>query len=62
MIFIDRRFRHTVWPRYSKALEEVEGVPSAKADRESETATVEGDADTDVLVEAVTDAGYEVSA
>lgn len=45
-----------------EALEEVEGVSSAKADRESETATVEGDADTDVLVEAVTDAGYEASA
>lgn len=44
-----------------EALEEVDGVSSAKADRESETATVEGDADTDVLVDVVTDAGYEAS-
>lgn len=45
-----------------EALEEVEGVSSVKADRESETATIEGDADTDVLVEAVSEAGYEASA
>lgn len=44
------------------ALEGVEGVESAEADRESESATVEGDADTDELVAAVEDAGYEASA
>jgi copper chaperone CopZ len=41
------------------ALEEVDGVEDAEADQESETATVEGDADVDALVEAVDFAGYE---
>jgi len=45
-----------------EALEGVAGVESASADREAETATVEGDADTDDLVAAVEDAGYEASA
>jgi copper chaperone CopZ len=44
------------------ALEGVEGVESATADREAETATVEGEADADELVAAVEDAGYEASA
>jgi copper chaperone len=44
------------------ALEGVEGVESATADRDSDTATVEGNADTDALVAAVEDAGYEASA
>ncbi|MFC7140143.1 heavy-metal-associated domain-containing protein [Halosimplex aquaticum] len=44
------------------ALEDVPGVDGAEADRESETATVEGDADEDALVRAVEDAGYEASA
>lgn len=44
------------------ALEDVSGVTDATADRESETATVEGDADTDRLVSAVDEAGYEASA
>jgi copper chaperone CopZ len=44
------------------ALEEVSGAESADADRESETATIEGDADVDELVEAVDFAGYEGSA
>ena len=44
------------------ALEGVPGVESATADRESDTATVEGEADTDALVAAVEDAGYEASA
>lgn len=44
------------------ALSGVEGVTSASADRELGTATVEGDADTDTLVQAVEDAGYDASA
>lgn len=44
------------------ALLAMEGVDSAVADRETETATVEGDASTDELVAAVEDAGYEASA
>lgn len=43
------------------ALEEVAGVESAEADRESGTATVEGDAEPDLLVEAVDFAGYDAS-
>ena len=39
------------------ALEDVDGVDSAEADRHEDTATVEGDADD--LVEAVEMAGYE---
>jgi len=45
-----------------EALEGVPGVESATADRERDAATVEGDADTAALVEAVEDAGYEASA
>ncbi|PSP76355.1 heavy metal transporter [Halobacteriales archaeon QS_1_68_20] len=41
------------------ALEDVDGVDSAEADRHEDTATVEGDADADDLVEAVEMAGYE---
>ncbi|QDX39565.1 heavy-metal-associated domain-containing protein [Salarchaeum sp. JOR-1] len=44
------------------ALSGVEGVTEASADRELGTATVEGDADTDALVAAVEDAGYDASA
>ncbi len=44
------------------ALSDVSGVESADADRESESATVEGDANVDDLVEAVDFAGYEGSA
>jgi copper chaperone CopZ len=47
--------------RVEEALGDVEGVTSATADRESETVTVEGDADTPALVAAVEDAGYEAS-
>lgn len=43
------------------ALESVSGVTDATADRETETATVDGDADADELVRAVEDAGYEAS-
>ncbi|MFC7139950.1 heavy-metal-associated domain-containing protein [Halosimplex aquaticum] len=45
-----------------EALEDVDGVSSATADREAESATVEGDADTDALVSAVDEAGYDASA
>ncbi|MFA1609965.1 heavy-metal-associated domain-containing protein [Halobellus rubicundus] len=45
-----------------EALESVAGVESATADRDAESATVEGDADVDSLVAAVDDAGYEASA
>ena len=44
------------------ALEGVDGVTAASADREAETATVEGDADVERLVAAVEDAGYGASA
>lgn len=44
------------------ALEGVAGVDSATADREANTATVEGDADELDLVVAVEDAGYDASA
>ncbi len=44
------------------ALEGVDGVESADADREDEQATVEGDADPQALVNAVDEAGYDASA
>ena len=44
------------------ALEGVDGVESATADRDDEVAVVEGDADTGELVAAVENAGYEASA
>lgn len=44
------------------ALKEVSGVESAEADRETERATVEGDADSGALVSAVDEAGYDASA
>jgi len=46
----------------TEALEGVDGVESATADRESASATVEGDADPDALVGAVSEAGYDASA
>ncbi|TKX79053.1 heavy-metal-associated domain-containing protein [Halorubrum sp. SD626R] len=45
-----------------EALSGVAGVTTARADRERDAATVEGDADPDALVRAVEDAGYEASA
>ncbi|MFC7020283.1 MULTISPECIES: heavy-metal-associated domain-containing protein [Haloarcula] len=45
-----------------EALEEVEGVTSATADRDSESATVEGSAEQDELVTVVEAAGYDASA
>ncbi|WP_227133758.1 heavy-metal-associated domain-containing protein [Halorubellus salinus] len=44
------------------ALAEVEGVTDASADNETDTVTVDGDADVDALVAAVEDAGYDASA
>lgn len=44
------------------ALTGVDGVTDATADRERETATVEGDADATTLVAAIEDAGYGASA
>ncbi|MDS0478116.1 heavy metal-associated domain-containing protein [Natrinema sp. 1APR25-10V2] len=45
-----------------EALEDVDGVTSASADRETESVTVEGNADTTELISAVDEAGYEASA
>lgn len=45
-----------------EALEDVSGVTDADADRESEQATVEGEAPTDDLVSAVEDAGFSADA
>lgn len=43
------------------ALENVDGVESAEADRTAERATVEGEASTDALVAAVEDAGFSAA-
>ncbi|WP_336037959.1 heavy-metal-associated domain-containing protein [Halobacterium yunchengense] len=43
------------------ALRGVDGVTGASADRETDTATVEGDADPGALVAAVEDAGYDAA-
>lgn len=43
------------------ALEGVDGVKDATADRDSEQVTVEGDADPDAMVAAVEDAGYDAT-
>ncbi|MXR21149.1 heavy-metal-associated domain-containing protein [Halobacterium bonnevillei] len=45
-----------------EALEGLDGVAEASADRDAESVTVEGAAEADVLVDAVTDAGYDASA
>lgn len=44
------------------ALEALDGVTAASADRDAETATVEGGAEPDTLVDAVEEAGYDASA
>lgn len=44
------------------ALESVDGVSKATADRENDSVSVEGTADADTLVAAVEDAGYEATA
>lgn len=45
-----------------EALEAVDGVVGATADRTTESATVDGEADVDDLIAAITDAGYSASA
>ena len=45
-----------------EALEGVDGVAEATADRDTSSASVEGTADPDELVSAVEDAGYDASA
>jgi copper chaperone CopZ len=45
-----------------EALQDVSGVTDVTADREAARATVDGDADAAVLVEAVEDAGYTAHA
>lgn len=45
-----------------EAVKSVAGVTEAKADRETDSVTVEGDADVSELVAAVENAGYEASA
>lgn len=45
-----------------EALSAVAGVTDARANHEGDAATIEGDAESDALVRAVEDAGYEASA
>lgn len=45
-----------------EALRGVSGVTDASADREVERASIEGDAETSALVQAVEDAGYTAQA
>lgn len=44
------------------ALESVSGVDDVEADRETDTATVEGNADVEDVLEAADMAGYDASA
>ena len=44
-----------------EALEAIDGVTSATADHDAETATIEGTAHSDVLTTAVEEAGYEAT-
>lgn len=44
-----------------EALEALDGIETATADRTTESATIEGTADPAELVEAVESAGYEAS-
>ncbi|WP_458207926.1 heavy-metal-associated domain-containing protein [Haladaptatus sp. NG-SE-30] len=43
------------------ALEAVDGVSNANADRETNSVTVEGTAETNDLIDAVENAGYDAS-
>jgi copper chaperone CopZ len=45
-----------------EALEEIDGVLGATADRETDSATIEGSATSETLVSAVEKAGYSASA
>jgi copper chaperone len=44
------------------AIEALTGVRAAAADRDADQVTVDGDADTEELVAAVEDAGYDATA
>ena len=44
-----------------EALQDISGVSDVRADHEAESATIEGDPDSDAIVRAVEDAGYEAS-
>jgi copper chaperone CopZ len=46
----------------AEAIDEVAGVSAVAVDRETETATVEGDVDPEALVDAVEAAGFDASA
>ncbi|MCU4751403.1 cation transporter [Halobacteria archaeon AArc-curdl1] len=41
------------------ALEELDGVTAVSADNESDSVTVEGEADMDSIIASIEDAGYE---
>lgn len=45
-----------------EALEDVDGVTAASADRDAGTATIDGEAPSGELVTAIEDAGYDASA
>lgn len=47
--------------RVVDALEDVQGVEAATADSETDSVSVEGDANVDALIGAVEDAGYSAS-
>lgn len=44
-----------------EALEGIDGITAARADHESASVTIEGSAETDALVSAVSEAGYDAS-
>lgn len=44
-----------------EALQGISGVSDARADHDSERATIEGAPDSDAIVRAVEDAGYDAS-
>ena len=44
-----------------EALQGISGVSDVRADHEAENATIEGDPDSDAIVRAVEDTGYEAS-
>lgn len=44
-----------------EALKDIDGVTSATADHDAETATIEGSTDPDILTTAVEEAGYDAS-
>ncbi|MFD1587934.1 heavy-metal-associated domain-containing protein [Halorientalis brevis] len=46
----------------TEALEAVDGVAAVTVDHETDSATVEGDADVETLLAAVEDAGYDAAA